>query len=421
VNNKDKNVVVFMVNSKYYFALGTTIVNILSLTKKDLYFVVYEYDLTEQQKNFLIELTNNKIRFIRYSFSDWMKEHKLNTPDNARAIERYTHLAFSKHKIFELLKEYKKILFLDVDILILDGLDELFDEKGVVVTNSSLNYLETFKKQMGVELFDKIDKTPIKSDDCTVNAGVLYVEDSCESDKLYATAVSFMSFCVNNAEPKTGLDELVFMYSCFANNIRPKRLSRSEYNTKFFQHGKFPKIVHFAGPCKPWNAASEWQLLYPDWYKYYTKWCELGGTSYEGITPLRPKSELISACLSNVYFLEALKAIDLGKYNSLKYIGVSPESPNLYTFNMEGGILDIRVVTKDYPKISYVFGFKVLDTQFLSNSSFVDQLTNTALKNHYKIRKQKSFINIYTNNTSYNEISKAFNNFYRDVEQLFLL
>ena len=47
-------------NSKYYFALGTTIVNILNVSKNDYYFVVYEYDLTEQQKSFLIDLIHLK-------------------------------------------------------------------------------------------------------------------------------------------------------------------------------------------------------------------------------------------------------------------------------------------------------------------------------------------------------------------------
>lgn len=420
MDKKENNVIAFMVNSKYYFALGTTIVNILNVSKNDYYFVVYEYDLTEQQKSFLIDLTNNRIRFIRYTFEEWVTEHKLAVPSSVRAIERYTHLAFSKHKIFELLKEYHKVLFLDVDILILGGIDELFNETGVVVTGSKLNYLETFRRQMGSDLFDKIDQSPIKSDDCSVNAGVLYVEDSCDYNNIYSSAVDFMSTCVNNSEPKTGLDELVFMYSCFANNVHPKRLDRKEYNSRFFQNGFSPKIIHFAGALKPWNAGPEWQLLYPDWYKYYDKWCELGGSPYSELIKFTPKSELISGYLSNIKFIEFLKIVDLRKYNSLKFIGVSSESPNLYTFDMEGCIFDIRVITNNYPKTPYVFGFKVLNKKLLADSLFITSIERIAKANNYKIRSGKSFINIYTPGFSGTEVPKQFNYFIRQIEQLLM-
>lgn len=144
-NNTKANAICFMVDNNYCPALGTMIINILECNRDiDAKFVVFEPDLTKEAKDTLKKITPN-IRFIHYTFEDWQKEHNINLSLNDKGIKRYSYLAFSKHKIFELLSEYKSVLFLDVDMLVRGDISELFNIHGVAV-GGGLNFLQCLSK-----------------------------------------------------------------------------------------------------------------------------------------------------------------------------------------------------------------------------------------------------------------------------------
>ncbi len=418
---KKEKAIMFAVNSELYFALGVLILNIISIEPDTYDFLVYEDDLTDEQKDFLVKLTKNRITFVHYEISDWCKEHKIQQQEFGRAINRYSHLNFSKHKIFQSLAEYKRILYLDVDMMVRTDLKEIFSCKGVVVTGSSLVFLDTFKRQMGEKLFNLVDFSGIEPDSHTVNGGLFYAEDSCDYASLYTKAVEFMSFCLNNESPKTGLDELVFMYTCFTSSITPQRLPREKYNSRFFQHGVNPSVIHFQGnfDCKPWSSDKNWQLIYPEWYYYYRQWLDMGGMPYKEEIQQDSKNKLISSYFSNEAFIKVINLINMSRYPKLVFLGKNSSAPNVFNFAIDDNTFYVKVLINGYPVFNYVIGFKTTARCYLADKGFVKKLKTLVENNSLlKFNSSNENMEVSTVSLSENELGVTFGYFYNLLQNL---
>ena len=413
----------FAVTRELYFALGVLLVNITSIEPDTYDFLVYEDGFTDRQKDFLKKLVRNRIVFVRYSYADWCREHGTDVQSltQTKALERFSHLNFSKHKIFQALAEYRRILYLDVDMLVLGSLGGLFSKKGLVAARGGL-FLENFKRMMGEKLYSVVDLSCVTDKMFTINGGLFYADDSCDYETLYARSVAFISQCLKYEPPKTGLDEFAFMYTCYANSVTPELLIRDTYNTRFFQCGQRPLIVHFQGgeECKPWRSTSDkWQLVYPEWYRYYQRWIEAGGEPYGPGIQLSVKKNLIISYLANSAFVKVLSFINFQDYPGLRYSGPDNSAPDTFNFTLAGNAVYLKVLVDKYPKFNYVLGLNTRAKCDLLDTVFTDRIKDLTARNSlFAVMFAKDSIHLYTAAVPEDELESTFRYFHNAVAAL---
>ncbi|MCG7656586.1 glycosyltransferase family 8 protein [Wielerella bovis] len=261
---KKNNAICFIVNNKYTFALSAMIVN-LQKTNPDLYdeIVVYHDDLTDDDCRKFLKL-ETRIRFIKYDYKNWEKEHKPVTAILAKQfLSRYSHLAWSKYKIFELLQYYKRVLYLDLDMIIKGDISELFTLEGVAWRNG-----DSFHKKFGskLKLKDFSETKNIPEDTSTPNGGLIYISDVIDWQKALQDGNNFLVKFMDYYE--AGIDELVLAWVVYQHKLKLTSLDAYTFNT-FPQMYKFhTKIIHFMGGEKPWNSELM-QTVYPEWIQYF--------------------------------------------------------------------------------------------------------------------------------------------------------
>jgi len=114
--------ILFGITGNWAFALANTLIGLKKhsseLLKKSDIFVYYD---TLSLKNRLALKKIAPVKFIKYKFP---YPHILSKIYN---LDRFTHMCFACYEGFNLIKNYKKVLFMDVDILIQKDISNLFD------------------------------------------------------------------------------------------------------------------------------------------------------------------------------------------------------------------------------------------------------------------------------------------------------
>ena len=266
-NNKKNRAIVFLANLKYRFALAEMLVN-LRKTNNGLYdsVVIYHSDLSEDDiQNFM--KIEPKCVFIEYTFEQWEHEYKkLESANAINFINRFSHLAYVKFRIFELLENYHKVLFLDLDMLILGDISEIFELDGIAWRSTFDNFNIRFNKYV------KMDNYPqwfsnFPENHSFPNAGLIYISDKdidwkkCLSDG-HEFIMEFMDYFGST------IDELTFAWIVHKNKIPLTVLDKTKYNTLLVWYSYHTKIIHFMGRNKVWNNELL-QTVFPQWMENY--------------------------------------------------------------------------------------------------------------------------------------------------------
>ena len=159
-----KNAIFFSCNERFIFTLA---IALLSLKKhcaellKTTDVLVYYQGFTEADKTFLNSIT--PCIFKEYHFAVETDFENIN-------FKNFTQLTFARYEIFDLLDTYKKVLYIDVDVMIGGDLSYIFnnfgDKTGVAMCKDT---------QKGLTLITKNFVHPMPQYDMTVpcyNAGV---------------------------------------------------------------------------------------------------------------------------------------------------------------------------------------------------------------------------------------------------------
>lgn len=267
MNYKKDHAICFFANSAYRFALAEMLVN-LQQTNANLYdnVVIYHADFSEDDiKKFLI--IEPKCIFVQYTYEDWEKEFK--KPTTQKSIDfmnKYSHMAYVKFKIFEQLEFYHKVLFLDLDMLVLGDISELFKLKGVAWRAAAENFGIRFEKYTSMNEYIHWF-TDFNKEISIPNAGLLYISDeninikSCLKDG-YSFINKFMDYFSHT------IDELAISYIIEKNQIPLTLLDRNHYNTLPAWYTYETKIVHFMNRDKVWNSHFM-QTIFPQWMNNY--------------------------------------------------------------------------------------------------------------------------------------------------------
>ena len=251
-------------NASYAFALGAFLINIRNTdinSKIEEIVVIYDGDFDIEGLNKI----DNRLKFVRYTLNDWCTElsDRKEFGYNEKAIKRYSHLTFAKHKIFELLEESERVIYSDLDILLRGNLAELAEIDADILWRDGAKFVDKFARaQKGAPLLDiNCDK-----DTPAPNGGLIVVRDSIDYKKAYNEAVSYMRRYIPYMTAT--VDEQIFAYVAVKMKLNQKTLSKYRYNVLPHFCRSESRLIHFMGAAKPWNDLML-QALFPDWRNNY--------------------------------------------------------------------------------------------------------------------------------------------------------
>ncbi|MBQ4133870.1 MAG: hypothetical protein IJD04_09110 [Desulfovibrionaceae bacterium] len=249
----------------YFFATGTVVLNLLRFSPRLADDIIIFYDAVSPRDREILE-EECGCRFIQYS-------PPVVIPEGASSrLTFFTPLSLSIYEIFNLLDEYRNVLWLDSDVCILADISGILDIPGDVCIRFGGT---CFKDALGCETDPEIDSRP------TNNTGVVLVRDSLPgyqnlAEQCYAQTLHFHKTLYLP-------DQAVLNYVLWQNKITPVNLGREyNYTAHFpFQGIGEAKIFHTACAYKFWNH-SVMRNLFPIWEECHKQWLAGGGSPYTG-------------------------------------------------------------------------------------------------------------------------------------------
>lgn len=264
MNNKKEFAIVLGATGNLTFALANVLIGIKKHSPQlETDIVIFHKDIKQKDQ----DLINNifPCQFIEYSM-----------PINTSGVEkssfsRYSELAFSRYECFNMLDEYKKVLWLDVDILIQNDISGIleFAKSGLALYQENTSLQCCFHEH--INGFDMNGNH--------YNSGVLLLDDSLPDynkmtqwlyDKTYEIAEHL-------AYADQGVINILLQHF----NIDVCKLDE-EYNCHPIKKNvKNANIIHSYAPQKFWHW---YEKIYnfKEWDNNYKKWIKIGGAPYSG-------------------------------------------------------------------------------------------------------------------------------------------
>lgn len=263
-----KNAVFFASNRRLIFALATTLLSLKKnspsiLGNTDI--LIFEQGFTQQDKDLLNTILPCK--FTNYKFA-------VETDFNNINFINFSQLAFARYDIFDLLDTYKKILYMDVDIMIGGDLSYIFDHYG-----GKTGIAMCKDTQKGRTLITKNFVKPLDGYDMSVpcyNSGVTLLCDNIKDRK------ELRMWCYNKTAqwlenlvcPDQGVLNVMLQQFNTGIEVLPDTCNCMPSNPKYAdKKNKEVLIYHCAGGglrfwTYNWNAP---------WQEFYKEYLKLGG------------------------------------------------------------------------------------------------------------------------------------------------
>lgn len=314
---KKKNVaIVFGITNNYDFALANVLLGMKKHCKKfwdDI--IVFHIGLSSQKQDAL-----NKI--LKCKFIDYQKyASRINI--DPEVIKTYSLLTFARFECFNLLKEYKNVIWHDVDILVQDDFSDLMyycDNFGLSTTIATGNfYIESNFNKLIPE-YDMF--LPL------YNAGIMCMSDKLEdyenmtswcynATSKYADYIRFgeqgiINLLILDHKIKTGVIDIL-KYCCHP-------LEETVASAA---------IVHAYGTDKFWNS-EYYQTLFPEWNANNLEWEKISNSKTD-LKHNQINNSLVSVIMTVYqridYLYESVLSILNQTYENLELIIVIEKSP----------------------------------------------------------------------------------------------
>ncbi|OGU60055.1 MAG: hypothetical protein A2X64_07620 [Ignavibacteria bacterium GWF2_33_9] len=221
--------------------------------------IVFEQNISARDKKLLNQII--PISFIEYKYPTTGEIHSKSTCD------RFTQMTFSRYECLTLLNEYKKVLWLDVDLLIKGNLTPL-----VADFNSQIGLWQT-KQPLRINFTKNIDDYNMES--CFYNAGVIIFNDTLTNYK------DIREWCYKKTNE---LSEYLYCGDQGIINILLEEFNLNILNIdeKYNCHPRSKKSST-ASILHPYCAEKFWNFYNnKEWNQNYQEWIKIGGTPYSG-------------------------------------------------------------------------------------------------------------------------------------------
>ena len=276
--NKLNNCVCMGSSSYMLPALANMIIGIEkhSPNTVDQYVILHDKNEVFENNDLLaLNKITDKIRFYPIDFDE---KYKLPTLKILSGSQAYNRIIFAKYFVFELLKDYRHVLWLDTDMVVVQDLSDLFKMEGAAWRPVKLNlaprcnYIANYVKNnySKVNVTDPIFPPP--------SGGLVYVSDTLNNyANLTEKCFQILSNAYVSAEKVTNaLDELVFGIINYTDDLKAHSVETKFNCVPGSKSDSQAVIIHCFGKYKFWNTPSRYNR-YPEWGENNNKWLSFGG------------------------------------------------------------------------------------------------------------------------------------------------
>ncbi|WP_416861542.1 hypothetical protein [Helicobacter ganmani] len=216
--------------------------------------------------------------FVDFTFEDFSAEVKKYNPnfyiDKTNPIlSRYTHMSYARFEALKFLCECEKIVYLDFDMLLLRGIEELAQgDFDVACFRGSAS----LSQGMGALCPPQFKEVKNYSTGIIVFGSMALVE-------MYAFVYRFIAeHCEDYfTQAKLG-DQALFSLYLLTNPLKIYELGDKYYGNVSWVKSKESSIIHAWGQHNRFWNNKLCALAWGQWWVYYHCWLELGGSAYNG-------------------------------------------------------------------------------------------------------------------------------------------
>ncbi|MFZ2126036.1 MAG: glycosyltransferase [Candidatus Microsaccharimonas sp.] len=320
---KKEVAIVFGITSDYVFALANVLIGMKRHHKKPFWddIIIYHDGVSESDQEKINTIL--KCTFIKFDTNE-IEKYGI----SQEAIKNYSLMSLTRLVIFNLLNEYHKVIWHDVDILIqkdFSGLMDYADKSGLAMTITDANFLvesNFYKLIPGYSMY-----TPL------YNAGIMVISDKLKNYKKAA------QWCLDKT--KELASDLRYMDQGILNLfVQEFDVAVEEIDIlKYCCHPERPShrdaaIIHAYGHKKFWNNDSV-SKKFPEWQQNNEEWIRISANDYKLASTQDKVSIVMSVYDRSEYLEESVNSLLNQTYNNIEIIIVVEYSERQQQLNKQ--------------------------------------------------------------------------------------
>jgi len=286
---KKELAIVFGATGNMTFALGNVLIGLKKHSPHlNADIIVFEQNISVKDKNILNSILSCRFIYYKFPYDGFLTKDTL---------KRFSELTFARFECFKLLNKYKKVLWLDIDILICQDIQPLLDFHS---TGISLALGDENAPDFDIEV----------NDISHYNAGVLYLQDNlfnyqALTEWCYNKTLEY-SQCLKCADQ--GIINLMIKELGIIVHSIPQEFNFNPIYT-INADTRQGIILHTFCPEKFWNY---W--INNEWDTNYQEWTKIGGSKYKGFwkrklkdipNPIRKPRRFIKYLINKIRYFKA--------------------------------------------------------------------------------------------------------------------
>lgn len=127
-DEKKQNAIVLGATGNIAFSVAHMVMQLKKFMYHDIDEIIIFYDGWKNNDINIIKKIWNKCTFVNYSIEYFKNKINIKDLDNTKGgLNHWKHMVYSIYELFSLLDNYKKVLWLDCDIIIRDNFKEIFN------------------------------------------------------------------------------------------------------------------------------------------------------------------------------------------------------------------------------------------------------------------------------------------------------
>ena len=260
-----KNAVVFTISKDLTFAAANIILQIKNLCPSiaDI-FVIYHNGISSKEKKLIQKICN--VKFIKYELPADINIF------NKSTISHFTEMVFAKFECFKLLNEFKNVIYIDPDIVIMKDLSFLLNK-----SENGISFIPGGSK-VSDQLHQDVDEFDMNQEG--ICACFFVLQDHLDDfNSKYNFCIKYLNkYATSLYLPEQAIFD--FMIQHF--KIKYDVLENKKYTPHPSNFGNEAVLIHSFGALKFWNGITN-----DTWNKYDKKWNKLGGKSWTFIKKVK--------------------------------------------------------------------------------------------------------------------------------------
>ena len=330
---------------------------------KDYEFIIFNDEWDDSIKK-IFTCQYHKTKFVNYTFNEFKKHFDNEDIINKQswAMKTFSFMVYCKFEIFNLLYEYKSVIWLDSDTFIRGCLTQIFSYGPIAATKIPSDLNSMFKNET------KYTNIP------AYNGGVIYLTDDINFKSLTELCYKYM---VNTYDNLKLPDQAVFGWLFYTQNLHINNLP-IKFNDSLAALDD-SVVVHFNRKySKPWNNALI-RVVFSDYLLYLKDFCSKASISETTINKNFFK-DILSDSIKSI-----LSKIEFQYYWKYIYMVTSPFLNKEYFFDVFWGER-MFILKKDTPNIKSIYiNRSPLSISFIHNGNHLNILKRSLSSFKYRL------------------------------------